>query len=56
MIVGSIFHIPSNNNDLKRLAEHWIIMSICCEGDPRKVSKKSKRKSQCYTPYVIREY
>ena len=41
MIVGSIFHIPFHlNKDLKRLAEHWIIISICCEGDPRKVFKK----------------
>ena len=48
--------IPSHKNDLKRLAEHWITMSICCEGDPRKVSRKHKRKNQRYTPYGMREY
>ena len=33
--------IPSHKNDLKRLAEHWIIMSICRECDPRKVFQKN---------------
>ena len=44
MIVGFIFHIQSHNKNLKRLAEHWIIVSICCEGDPRKVPKNLNAK------------
>ena len=51
-----LYSIPSHKNDLKRLAEHWIIMSIYQECDPRKVSKKSKRTNQRYVPYGIREY